>query len=84
MSLPSEPVTLSVEQIGELKQKLSDLRHDVNNNISLMLSAVEMIRRRPETLESMLDSFARQPKKLNDTVTQFSRDLETALKIKRY
>ena len=50
MSLPSEPVTLSVEQIGELKQKLSDLRHDVNNNISLMLSAVEMIRRRPETL----------------------------------
>ena len=84
MSLPSEPVTLSVEQVRELKQKLSDLRHDVNNNIALMLSAVEMIRRRPETMEKMLDSVARQPKRINDAVVEFSKALESALRITKH
>jgi uncharacterized protein YoxC len=83
MPLPSEPVTLSVEQISELKQKLSDLRHDVNNKVALMLSAVEMIRRRPESTENMLDSFSRQPQKLMEAVAEFSTAFETALKITR-
>lgn len=81
MSLPSEPVTLSVEQIAELRQKLADLRHDVNNKVALMLSAVEMIRRRPESTGEMLDSFARQPQKLLDAVAEFSTALEATLKI---
>jgi hypothetical protein len=81
MSLPTEPVTLSVEEIRELKQKLSDLRHDVNNNIALMLSAIEMIRRRPENMEKMLDSMERQPRRVNETVIGFSKDLEKALHI---
>jgi hypothetical protein len=83
MSLPSQPVTLSAEQVCELRQKLADLRHDVNNNIALMLSAVEMIRRKPESRETMLDSFARQPQKITSAVTQFSKDLEAALQITR-
>jgi uncharacterized protein YoxC len=83
MPLPSEPVTLSVEQIAELKQKLSDLRHDVNNKVALMLSAVEMIRRRPESTANMMDSFSRQPQKLIEAVTEFSTALEAALKITR-
>lgn len=83
MPLPSEPVTLSIEQIGELKQKLADLRHDVNNKVALMLSAVEMIRRRPESTETMLDSFSRQPQKLVEAVTEFSAAFEAALKITR-
>ena len=83
MSLPLQPVTLSVEQISELKQKLTDLRHDVNNNIALMLSALEMIRRKPESRDAMLDSFARQPQKVTDAVTRFSKDLEAALQITR-
>ena len=83
MSLPNEPVTLSPEQIRELKQKLSDLRHDVNNNVALMLSAVEMIRRKPESRDAMLDSFSRQPQKVTDAVTRFSKDLEAALQITR-
>jgi hypothetical protein len=84
MSLPSEPVTLSVEEIRELKQKLTDLRHDVNNSIALMLSAVEMIRRKPESRDTMLDSFARQPQKITNAVAQFSKDLEAALHISKH
>lgn len=81
--MPFEPITLSGEQIAELKQKLSDLRHDVNNNVALMLSALEMIRRRPESTEKMLDSFGRQPQRINDTVTRFTKDLENVLRINR-
>ena len=83
MSLPAEPVTLSVEQIGELKRNISDLRHDVNNNVSLMLSAVEMIRRRPETAQNMIEALARQPQKINEALAQFTKTLESALQIKR-
>ena len=83
MSVPLQPVTLSAEQVGELKQKLADLRHDINNNIALMQSAIEMMRRRPESFEKMLDSMARQPNRITETVVQFSKTLETALQITR-
>ena len=83
MSLPLQPVTLSAEQVGELKQKLADLRHDINNNVALILSAIEMMRRRPETFEKMLDSMARQPHRITEAVMQFSKTLESALQITR-
>ena len=83
MTLPSEPVTLSVEQIRELNQNLTELRHDVNNNVALMLSALEIMRRRPESAEKMLESFARQPQRIIDGVKQFSKTLENALGIIR-
>jgi hypothetical protein len=84
MRLPSEPVTLSVEQIRELKDKIADLQHDVNNSVSLMLAAVELIRGRPEKSESMMDSFSRQPRKILEAVTQFSRSLESTIGITRH
>ena len=77
MRLPSEPVTLSVEQISELKQQLIDLRHDVNNKTALMLSAVEMIRRKPESTANMLDTFARQPKKSTRRSRNFPKTSKT-------
>lgn len=79
MSSPSEPVTLSAEQVAELKRNLADLRHDINNNVALILSAIEMMRRRPETYERMLDSMARQPNRITEAVVGFSKALETAL-----
>jgi signal transduction histidine kinase len=83
MSLPAEPLTLSVEQIGELNQKLADLRHDINNRVSVIIASTELLRRRPETAERMLASLAEQPSKILELITQFSRDLETMLHITR-
>jgi hypothetical protein len=83
MMLPTEPVTLSVEQIGELNKKLSDLRHDINNYASLILASGELLRRRPETAERMLTSMTEQPPKIIAAVKQFSGDLEAALRITR-
>ncbi|HTV41048.1 MAG TPA: hypothetical protein VMF08_10765 [Candidatus Sulfotelmatobacter sp.] len=81
MPSQSEPVTLSAEQVAELKRNLADLRHDINNNVALMLSAVEMMRRRPETFDKMLESIGRQPHRITEAVVQFSKALERALQV---
>jgi hypothetical protein len=81
MALPTEPVTLNVEQIGELNEKLSLLRHDVNNQISLIMASVELIRRRPEGTERLLGILVEQPHKISESVAQFSRDFESMLHI---
>lgn len=83
MPLPTEPVTLSVVQIEELNQKLSTLRHDVNNHLMLIMSAVELIRLKPENGERMLSMMAQLPQKIGGAVTQFSGELESALRITR-
>ena len=84
MPLPNQPVTLNVEQIGELKNKLATLRHDVNNNLALVTAAVEIIRRKPESAERMLSGLSEKPHKIAEVVAQFSRELELALGITRH
>jgi len=81
MPLPNDPVTLSVEEVAELKQLLSTMRHDVNNHLSLMMAAVELIRRKPDTVERMLKTMSDQPAKITDAVAQFASKLERALHI---
>ena len=44
MALPTGPVTLTVGELLELNRKLSDMRHDINNHLSLMVAALELIR----------------------------------------
>jgi hypothetical protein len=83
MPLPSAPVTLDVAQVTELNRKLSTLRHDVNNNLSLIMASVELIRRRPEGAERLLEMLVQQPHKIAESVTQFSREMEAALRITR-
>lgn len=83
MTLPTEPITLSVEQINELNQRLSTLRHDVNNNLSLIMATVELIQRRPETAQRMWSTLEEQPRKVVESVSQFSAALEALLHITR-
>ena len=83
MNQPTKPVTLSMEQIGELNQKLSTLRHDLNNSLSLIAATVELVRRRPAVPEQMWNALAEQPRKIGEAFSQFSRDLETTLHITR-
>ena len=83
MALPNEPVTLSIAQIAGLNQKLADLRHDVNNNLSLISAAAELIRRNPESAGRLSHALVEQPQKISETIAQFSRDLDAALGITR-
>jgi hypothetical protein len=83
MALPNNPVALNVEQINELNRKLSTMRHDVNNHLSLVMATVELIRCRPEDAGRLLNRLVEQPLKISESIAQFSRELESALNIKR-
>jgi hypothetical protein len=83
MPLPSLPVTLTVEQIAELNRKLSSMRHDINNHLSLIIAAVELIRHKPATADRMLATLAEQPSRIADALKMFSADFEGVLGITR-
>ena len=83
MAKPTKPVALSMEQIGELNQKLSTLRHDMNNSLSLIVATVALMRHRPAVTEQMWNILAEQPHIIGESFSQFSRDLEATLHISR-
>ncbi|MDB6019832.1 MAG: hypothetical protein JWR19_4321 [Pedosphaera sp.] len=76
MRMPSEPVTLSVEQIAELNHKLATLRHDINNHLSLIMAASELIRHKPQMAERMMATLIEQPPKTSAALTKFSTEFE--------
>jgi hypothetical protein len=83
MGLPTEPVTLNVKQIDELNQMMSRLRHDVNNHLSLMVAALELVRYKPDMAERMLDTISEQPPKISGAMTRFSEEVEKLFGITR-
>ena len=83
MPLPSQPVTLTVEQLADLNSKLSVMRHDINNQLSLIIAAVELIRHKPQTAERMLATLVEQPPKIADALARFSAEFERSLGITR-
>ncbi len=83
MTLPSQPVTLTVEQLADLNRKLSDMRHDINNHLSLIIAAAELVRFKPQTAERMIATLVEQPPKIADALSRFSREFEQALGITR-
>ena len=83
MTLPESPVTLSVEQVKELNQKLSHMRHDINNHLSLMIAATELIRHKPTTVERMLETLNERPSKISESMAAFSKEFERLFGIQR-
>ncbi len=81
MGLPRQTVPLSPEQVAELSRNLSDLRHNINNHLALMVAALELIRRKPEMVERMLNNLTEQPQKILEEIKRFSEELEKALNI---
>ena len=81
MGLPKETIPLSPEAVADLNQKLSDTRHSVNNHLTLITTALELIRRKPESIERMLESMADQPERIRSELAQFSDEFEKALQI---
>jgi hypothetical protein len=59
------------------------MRHDVNNYLMLITTAVELIRLKPEGGERMLNMMAEQPAKIGAAITLFSGEMESALHITR-
>ena len=83
MVLPSQPVTLSVEQIDELNKELSRLRHDINGDLALIVAAAELIKLNPSSAERMLATLLEQPTKIRERTDKFSAQFEKQFGITR-
>ena len=83
MSLPNEPVTLSAQQVEELRKKISSMRHDVNNHLSLIVAAAELMKLNPDAIGRMTVTLIAQPPKISEEIGRFSAELEKALGIHR-
>jgi hypothetical protein len=83
MQIPQQPATLTPEQVNELNQKLSHMRHEINNQLSLVVAALELIRFKPDTQEKMLNTISDQPPKIIVEMQKFSAEFEKMFGIKR-
>ena len=83
MGLPTQPVTLSVEQIHHLRQQLSNMRHDINNHLSMIVAIAELVRINPETGRRMAATLSEQPPKITQQLDRFIADFEAMLGITR-
>jgi membrane-bound ClpP family serine protease len=83
MELPEQPVTLTAEQIAELNRKLSIMRHDVNNNLALIIAAAEVVRYKPHLADKMMATLSEQPPKIGEAIAKFSAEFEKLFGISR-
>jgi hypothetical protein len=83
VEVPNAPVTVTPEQLVELNKKLSHMRHEVNNQLALVVAALELIRFRPEMREKMLDTVTQQPPKITAEIAKFSSEFEQTFGIIR-
>jgi len=84
MPSTTQTVQLSAEQVQELNQKLSTMRHDINNHLSLMLAATELIRHKPQMAERMMVTLCEQPPKISAAMAKFTSEFETTFGITRH
>jgi hypothetical protein len=83
MRVPEDPVSLTPDQIAELNSKLSHMRHDINNHLSLIVAASELIRHQPETAEKRVNTLLDQVPRVTNALAAFSAEFEKAFGIKR-
>jgi hypothetical protein len=83
MALPTQPVTLGVQQVEELNKQLSTLRHDINGDLSLVVASAELIKLNPSSAPRMLQTLLEQPLKIRERLDKFSHELEKQLGITR-
>jgi hypothetical protein len=72
-------VHLTAEQARELHQLLSECRHNVNNCVSLIMSAMELAQLKPDSAEKMMRTATDQSKKVAEEVIRYSEEFERVM-----
>ena len=83
VTVPNEAVTVSPERVQELNKHLSHMRHEINNQLALVVAAMELIRYRPEMREKMLTTVTQQAPKITEEIAKFSAEFEQTFGIMR-
>lgn len=79
MGSPANSVTLSTEQIDDLVRKLSKVRHNINNNLAMVVAATELIKVNAEMVPRMSTTLMEQPPKISNELKQFTAEFNKIL-----
>lgn len=82
MALPTEPLKLGVEEIEDLSQHFSALRHDVNNSVGLIGAAAELMRYNPAAAKRWSTTMIEQPPRIAGKMREFIAEAERRLTIR--
>jgi hypothetical protein len=83
MGLPDKAVTLAPDQIADFNRRLGMLRHNINNHLALVVAAAELIRRKPEMADRLVENILQQPERITVEMRAFSDEIEAMLGITR-
>ena len=83
MEMPKERVSLDPADVERLNSRLSDMRHNVNNSLSLVIAAAELMKHKPDTAARMLEAISQQPAKVIAEIRAFSDEFEKMFGITR-
>ena len=83
MATTGMPITITPEQLKELNQHLSHMRHEINNQLALVVAALELVRFKPDLRDRMLETVGQQPPRIAAEVAKFSGEFERVFGITR-
>ena len=76
-----QPVCLTPRQVADLNARLAELRHGINNRLTKIVAAAEILQRKPEMIAVFAPQLIAEPQLISDDVAAFSRLFEEALGI---
>ena len=76
-------MTLSPAEMAEILQCLKTARHNVNNSLSLVTAAAELVKLKPDAAERFSNQILQQPQRIMAELRQFSDDLEKRLGVEK-
>lgn len=83
MSSAAGSVHLTAEQAQALNKVLADCRHNVNNCLSLIMSAMELAQLKPDSSPKMIKTAMDQAKKVTEEIMQYSAEFERLMQTAR-
>ena len=75
----TEPVTLSPEAIQSLVKQVNVARHELNNALSLISAATELMRMNPEMVPKLIGTLHDQPQRISNCFQTLTNDVEKSL-----
>jgi hypothetical protein len=81
--LPTQPVTLSPEQVTLFHRRLMNFEHDMHERLAPLLELSRIARQDPQQLQTRSAEFAQTPPKISGEMTNFATEFDKTFGIVR-
>ena len=73
-------IHLEPDQVKNLGKSLSECRHNVNNSLAMIMSALELMQFKPEALEKLIGTAMTHSKQITGEFDSFATEFERILR----